>query len=72
MELSKPKKLLLVKNSGDFSLAVSKNSDEIILSSELSLFNDSSVKQKFHTIVSIPNNHIVEVNEDCTYNMEKI
>ena len=40
MELKNPTKLLLIKNSGDFNLAVSKSGTELIVSSEHSLFNN--------------------------------
>jgi len=61
MELANPKNLIFIKNSGDFSLCLSKAGDEVILSSELSLFKDNAIKQKFNHGVPIPNNHIVEV-----------
>lgn len=72
MELENPKTLIFVKNSGDFSLSLSHNKDELIVSSEQSLFADQNIRQKFEYSVPIPNNQILEVNEDCTYRFEKI
>jgi glucosamine 6-phosphate synthetase-like amidotransferase/phosphosugar isomerase protein len=72
MELAKPQQIIFIKNAEDFALCVSKNGDEIILSSEPSLFNDPKIKHKFGHLISIPNNHLLEVNEDCTYSFEKI
>lgn len=72
IELAKPKEIIFIKNAEEFSLSVSKNGDEIILSSESTLFNDPNIKHKFSHTVQIPNNHLVTVNEDCTYTMEKV
>lgn len=72
MELENPNSLLFVKNSGEFSLCVSKNEDEVILSSELSLFNDSNIKHKFGQIIPIPNNQILMVDNSCKYSFEVI
>lgn len=51
---------------------MSKNEDEIIVSSELSVFNDQNLTHKFNLSIPIPNNEILEVKKDCTYSFEKI
>jgi glucosamine 6-phosphate synthetase-like amidotransferase/phosphosugar isomerase protein len=44
----------------------------VIVSTESSIFNDPSVKHKFGNFISIPGNHIVEVNQDCSYSISKV
>lgn len=72
MELSKPNNILFTKNSGDFFICTSKLNNEVILSSESSLFNTKSIRDNFNAVISIPNNQIVEVRETCEYSFEKI
>lgn len=72
MELNNPSQLIVIKNSGDFSLCIAKNNDEIIVSSESSLFNDLHINHKFNHSIPIPNNQILEINQDCTYSFEKV
>lgn len=61
MELNKPKEMIITKNSGDFFLSTSKVNNEIIISSESSLFNDEEVRNNFNQMISIPNNTIVQI-----------
>ena len=39
MEVKNPERMIFVKNSGDFVLGLSKNSDELLVSSDSSVFN---------------------------------
>jgi glucosamine 6-phosphate synthetase-like amidotransferase/phosphosugar isomerase protein len=72
LEVDKPQSIIFIKNSGEFSLCVSKNEDEVIISSESSLFNQQDIKHKFSHKISIPNNTILEVNQNCEYTFTKI
>lgn len=47
LEIKNPKSIIFVKNSGDFSMSLSKNKDEIIVSSELSVFLEDSIQNRF-------------------------
>jgi glucosamine 6-phosphate synthetase-like amidotransferase/phosphosugar isomerase protein len=71
VELANPSSIYLVKNSGDFALGVSKASDEVVVSSDLKLFEEERYKNKF-SVMQIPNNQIVEVRDDCSYSMHKL
>jgi hypothetical protein len=70
IELDKPKQVLFVKNSGEFVIGYSKEDNEIIVTSEGSIFK--SLEHKFNKI-DIPDNHIVDVNSTtCEYSFEKL
>ena len=40
MEVKNPERMIFVKNSGDFVLGLSKNNDELLVSSDSSVFNN--------------------------------
>lgn len=56
MELDKPDNMLFIKNSGDLFMSTSKSTNEIILSSESSLFSDKDIRKHFDVQIAIPNN----------------
>jgi glutamine---fructose-6-phosphate transaminase (isomerizing) len=72
MELKNPKCMFFVKNSGDFSIGLSKKNTGLFVSSDLTFFNEPEIKQVVSHPVAIPNNSIVTVMQDCTYTIEKL
>lgn len=56
MELNKPQNILFIKNSGDLFMSTSKTNNEIILSSESSLFSEQEIRKHFDVQIAIPNN----------------
>jgi hypothetical protein len=64
MEMNKPKLMYFVKNSGEFFLGLNKNNKEIIVSTDVQVLKDMGFNQ-----VSIPNNQILEVGQDCSYTL---
>lgn len=55
IEISNPESIFFVKNSGDFAIGQNKTNDEIIVTSDLSIFNQDKMRQKYQ-ITQIPNN----------------
>ena len=71
METSDAKVMYLVKNSGAFGLGLSKENDELIVSSDMEIFSSQYLGKTFNQ-VSIPDNNLVEVTADCKFNFTKL
>lgn len=71
MEMHNPEAIYFVKNSGDFTIGHEKGNNEIIVSSDSSLFAQEDLKHRFQQI-KIPNNEILEVTQDCKYSFEAL
>ena len=50
IELKNPDALYLVKNSGDFAFAINKSTDQIIVSTDLKLFDQEKYRGKYSQI----------------------
>tara|TARA_B110000285_G_C15114011_1_gene612933 strand:+ start:942 stop:1094 length:153 start_codon:yes stop_codon:yes gene_type:complete len=48
MEKSNPEVVYFVKNSGDFIVGIGKQNNEIVVTSERSLFAQEEIKERFH------------------------
>ena len=70
IELKNPKSIYFIKNSGDFVIGQNKQNNEIIVSSSLKLFSNENLGSQF-TVTEIPNNHFLEVTDDCKFSFEK-
>lgn len=55
MEKTNPQVIYFVKNSGDYIIGVGKQNNEVVVTSERSLFLQEEIKQRFHA-TQIPNN----------------
>lgn len=71
METNDAKVMYLVKNSGEFGLGLSKDNNELIVSSDMEIFSSKYLGQTFNQVV-IPDNNLVEVTADCKFNFTKL
>ncbi|CDW73732.1 glucosamine--fructose-6-phosphate aminotransferase [Stylonychia lemnae] len=67
MSVEQPDHIYFVKNSGNFIIGQSPNS--VVVSTQDVVFNEGTVKCETH---KIPNNHLVDLKDDCTFTMEKL
>ena len=71
METNEAKMMYLVKNSGEFSIGLSKDNDELVVSSDMEIFGSQYLGKEFSQI-SIPDNNLVEITSDCKYSFVKL
>jgi len=62
-----PDHIYFVKNSGDFILG--KTDKAMVVTSTDVLFTETDLKCETH---KIPNNHLIDLKDDCTFTMEKL
>lgn len=67
MSTEAPDHIYFVKNSGDFVLG--KTDSAIYVASNEVLFSDGQIACETH---KIPNNHLIDLKDDCTFTMEKL
>lgn len=71
MESNDAKTMYFVKNSGSFSMGVSKAENEIVISSDATIWNNDNLGKNFkHT--ALADNSLLEVGHDCKYTFEKL
>jgi len=71
MESNDAKTMYIVKNSGDFSIGLSKDNNELVVSSDMEIFSTQYLGKTFSQI-SIPDNNLVEITSDCKYSLTKL
>lgn len=71
MELNNPDAIYFIKNSGEFALGQGKQNDEIVVSSDASIFKAEDMANRFQHRM-IPNNELLTVNKECKFEFEKI
>lgn len=68
ISIDHPEVIYFVKNSGE--ILIGKTGNSVIVSSEEIVFGEESGNTC--EVFRVPNNHLVELKDDCTYTIEKL